>query len=95
MLLRNGLLGLMGLVAVAGLAIAAPPINPNVEGREPNPVIREFYETEQPIPEYGAGLVIPARSKFDRDPELAGWSAITAEVRKILLEILPGNTLGY
>jgi hypothetical protein len=88
MLLRNGLLGLMALVAVAGLAVAtpAPPIDPNIEGREPNPVIREFYETEKPVPEYGAGPVIPARSNFDREEELAGWGAIVAEAWEIFLD---------
>lgn len=65
MIPRNGLMAVTGLIAVSGLAAAAPPINPFIEGREPNPVVREFYETEKPVSEYRAGPVIPAQSKSD------------------------------
>ena len=44
MSLRKMLLGLGGAVAVAGAGpvLAEPPVNPLVEGREPNPVARQL-----------------------------------------------------
>ena len=46
MSMRNGLLGLVVVLGLGGAAQATPPVNPLVEGREPNPVAREFYEEE-------------------------------------------------
>jgi hypothetical protein len=90
MLQRNGLLGLTGLVAVAGLAVAAPapPINPQVEGREPNPVIREFHETEKPATETGAGLAFTGQSKRDEHVTQDAQTVPSADVKTILLEML-------
>ena len=47
MSIRNGLLGLAGLLAAAGAADAKPPdlpLGPPVQWREPDPVAREFHE---------------------------------------------------
>ena len=45
-------LGLLGLLALAGRVAGEPPVSPLVEGREPNPVVRELYETEKPVGGY-------------------------------------------
>jgi len=55
MCLRKGLLGLAATLTITGAVLAAPPVNPLVEGREPNPVVREFYETEPSSFEYVDG----------------------------------------
>src|SRR5262249_59630164 len=47
--MRNGLLGLAGVLALAAAASAAPPgppVDPHVDGREPDPIVREFYQPE-------------------------------------------------
>lgn len=49
MSVRNGLLGVVAVLALAGVAAADPPVNPLVEGREPNPVAREFHEPASPM----------------------------------------------
>lgn len=64
MSLRNGLLGLCVVLGFAGSAVATPPVNPLVEGREPNPVVREFYELEPASFEYVG----------ESSPDLAGTS---------------------
>ena len=46
MSLRRMLLGLVGAIGLTGLAAGEPPINPFVEGRELNPVAREFYQAD-------------------------------------------------
>lgn len=46
MAMRKSLLGLGVVLGMANAAGATPPVSPTVEGREPNPVAREFYETE-------------------------------------------------
>ena len=79
----NGLVGLTGLFVGASLAVAAPPINPQIEGREPNPVVREFYETEKPIQEYGTGPVLPERSRLNHRE--ADWPAIVTELWEMFL----------
>ncbi|MCE9567573.1 MAG: hypothetical protein K8U57_36700 [Planctomycetes bacterium] len=55
MCLRKGLLGLAAMFTITGSVLAEPPVNPLVEGREPNPVVREFYETEPAPFEYAGG----------------------------------------
>lgn len=52
MCVRQGLLA--SVVVLAGLAAvqAVPPENPMVEGRELNPVAREFFDVEPPPLEY-------------------------------------------
>ncbi len=64
-------LGLFGVMAATESALAAPPVNPQVEGREPNPVIRDFYLPDSPPFEYGAGPVAPGEALSDRD-----WLAV-------------------
>ena len=58
--MRKCLLGLTGLLVAAGVAVADKPaggtIDPHVEGREPTPLAREFY---QPDP-------APSRGSFER-----------------------------
>lgn len=55
MCLRKGLLGLAALLTMTGAVLATPPVDPLVEGREPNPVVREFYETEPATFGYAGG----------------------------------------
>ena len=43
---RRMLLGLMAGIGLTGLAAGEPPVNPFVEGREMNPVAREFYQAD-------------------------------------------------
>lgn len=52
MCMRQGLLAVVAVLAVLASVQAVPPENPMVEGREPNPVVREFYEVEPPPFEY-------------------------------------------
>ena len=79
MSLRTGLLGLAGVLAVAGLAAAEPPVNPLVEGRELDPVAREFNMPEQPLGGYVAP-VTPERT----DPSV--WIELMADVWDLLLD---------
>jgi hypothetical protein len=65
MAMRNGLLGLAGTVAVAGGLRAEPPAHPLVEGREPNPVVREFHEPEPPPFTYANGFVRSGRAEVE------------------------------
>jgi hypothetical protein len=57
MTVRNGLLGLGAFVVMAGAGAADSPRGPLVEGREPNPVARQFYEPEPRTFGYGGGPV--------------------------------------
>ncbi|HVL12024.1 MAG TPA: hypothetical protein VM529_05635 [Gemmata sp.] len=59
MSMRRGLLGLAGLAAVAGLTAAQPPLGA-VEGREPNPVARQFHAEDPPTLGYGVVAAAPA-----------------------------------
>jgi len=52
MSVRNAVLGLGVVLGFTGSIGAMPPVNPLVEGREPNPVVREFYEPEPATFEY-------------------------------------------
>jgi hypothetical protein len=54
MTLRRMLLGLVGLVAMCGAATAKPPGGALSEGREVDPVVRDFQLPESPpVPESG------------------------------------------
>jgi hypothetical protein len=67
---RRLLLGVMGVIGLTGLAAGEPPVNPFVEGRESNPVAREFHQADsspggyvapdETTGEAAAGLPIPA-----------------------------------
>jgi hypothetical protein len=59
MSLRKALFGLFAILMM-GTALATPPENPLVEGREPNPVVREFYLEEAAPFEYGGGSAAAA-----------------------------------
>lgn len=41
------LFGILGATGVAMAAAAAPPMNPLVDGREPDPVARQFHEPDR------------------------------------------------
>jgi hypothetical protein len=43
MSVRKGLLGFAAGLATATAVAAEPPVRPLVEGREPNPVARQFH----------------------------------------------------
>jgi hypothetical protein len=61
---RDGLLGLVLAAAGAGVAGAAPPM---AEGREPDPVAREFYAAEPAAFGYAAGPAPAAK------PAVGSW----------------------
>jgi hypothetical protein len=87
MSMRNGLLGLMALVVEAGLALAAPapPTYPQqVEGRETNPIAREFYQAEKSVERLGSGPEFPTRSKGEWVETLNGWGAMLADAWQLL-----------
>lgn len=56
------MLGILGVIGLSGLAVGEPPASPLVEGREPNPVAREFHQAETPIGGYVAPLEGPDES---------------------------------
>ncbi|MDB5313839.1 MAG: hypothetical protein JWO38_8041 [Gemmataceae bacterium] len=69
MSMRSGLLGLAGVLAVTGATAAKPPdlpAEPLVEGREPTPVVREYYEADVPRPAVGVVPTLPPRSGSPR-----------------------------
>lgn len=62
---RNRLLGLAGLVAAAGVAAASPPggaDRPQVDGREPTPIARDYYEPEVVAQGFGFVPSFPLKS---------------------------------
>lgn len=60
MSLRSGVLALAGAVTAAALATAQPPRGAPVEGREPDPVVRQFHAAEPSTFGYGSGPATPA-----------------------------------
>lgn len=63
MFTRNGLLGLVGVLAVAGGVVAKPPgapLPPHAEGREATPVAREFYAAEPAVQLFSAIPTLPS-----------------------------------
>ena len=82
MSLRKWLPGLVGVLAVAGVAPAEPPVNPLVEGREPDPVTREFYQSDKP-----PGGYVSTPSVLEQ-PNSGAWVVIAAGVWDLLLDRL-------
>jgi hypothetical protein len=68
MSLRKGLLAMFAGIAVAGAASAEPPVNPLVEGREPDPVVRQFHDTERTTFGYSGAAQAPPAAEF-----ATGW----------------------
>lgn len=65
MRVRNHLLGLAGLLAAAGVAAANPPgdaVRPQVDGREPTPIARDYYEPEAAVAGFSAVASFPMKS---------------------------------
>jgi hypothetical protein len=79
---RKGMLGLVGVLGLAGLAAGEPPVNPLVEGREPNPVAREFHQPETPVGGYVAGPEVPEQS------HPAAWLVLTCVIWDAMLDRL-------
>ena len=72
-MLLGGVFGVFA-VAVCGLATAKPPASPLSEGREPDPVTREYYQGEAPTPPAeSAGPARVAQQLRDAD----AWSLLT------------------
>jgi hypothetical protein len=79
-----------GLIAamVCGVVSAKPPTGPLSEGREVDPVVRDFYQGHQPTPP--AGTADPAQNTpVLQDP--GAWPLLT--VFTILDSILGGMTI--
>jgi hypothetical protein len=65
MSMRSGLFGLAGVLVVTGTAAAKPPdlpAEPLVEGREPTPVAREYYEADLSRPAAGGAQFLPPQT---------------------------------
>ncbi len=75
-------LGLVGLLAVTGRVAGEPPVSPLIEGREPNPVVRDLYQTEEPVGCY----VAPPEG--DRGPVTGAQATFPALVWEVLLDQL-------
>ena len=76
------LLGLLGAIGLAGQIAAAPPVNPLVEGREPDPVAREYYRDDAPAGRYVAPVENPGQ------PTPAAVLVLSAIVWDLLLDRL-------
>lgn len=65
MSLRMAWLTVVGLASMSATegAAAEPTGRPQVEFRESNPVVREFYETEKPLVEDGPPRVAPGKNQ--------------------------------
>jgi hypothetical protein len=75
------------VIAAAGLAAGEPPVNPLVEGRESDPVAREFYLPEKPPGGDVSAPAMPERADPDRDAPGA-WAAMVAGVWESFLDRL-------
>lgn len=87
---RTMILGLAAVVAAAGLAAGKPPglpIDPQVEGREPNPVARDFHEPEAVPAGFGAVSVAPATTGAEPGPN-AGRLAALSRLGETILDRL-------
>jgi hypothetical protein len=80
---KTGMMTLAAVIGTTGLAGAAPPINTQVEGREPNPVVREFHESEVPVRGYAA---MPPSSFPDETSSL--WVELVGEAWESMLDTL-------
>jgi hypothetical protein len=85
MCIRQGLLAFVAVLAGMASVQAMPPQNPQVEGREPNPVVREFYGTESDQFEYAG--------EESAEPLAAGWwgsrAALGALFNKLTMPLGP------
>jgi hypothetical protein len=77
---RTALLGLLWVFGVAGQVAAAPPVNPLVEGREPDPVAREYHQADILISGY-----LPAPTASDHGIN-GGWLVLSAILWDVLLD---------
>jgi hypothetical protein len=77
---RTALLGLMWVIGIAGQIAAAPPVNPLVEGREPDPVAREYHQADLPI-----GGYVPAPTASEQGMN-GGWLVLSAVLWDVLLD---------
>jgi hypothetical protein len=83
---RRGLFGLAGVIAAAGLAAGEPPVNPLVEGRESDPVAREFYQPEKPPGGSVSAPMMPEQTNPDRRDAPGAWAAMVAGVWESFLD---------
>ena len=83
-MLRRMLLGSIGAVVVCGTTVAAPPglqPNPHSEGRELDPVAREYY-----LPSAPASEDAPARGPTAFDDRSALWAIVLGAHEAIINE---------
>jgi hypothetical protein len=94
-MMRRMLLGGVFAVTVCGAATAKPPLGPLSEGRELDPVVREFYQGEAPIPPAengGPSRVGATRSDFGAWPLLTTFSVLDAILSGVVLPLGPCMT---
>jgi hypothetical protein len=85
MSVRNGLLGLAGLLAAVAVATAKPPElpgDPLPQGREPTPVARELFEPDVPAPSLGALRAVPVRPLLPTGGCAAVMGDVVAELQE-------------
>lgn len=83
MSMRNGLLGLAGLLTATGAIAAKPPelpADPRVQGWEPTPIAREFHEAEQGPAVRGSLRMVPMRSVSPRPAAGTGMGKVMSEM---------------
>ncbi len=85
---QTGWLVLGVVFLVVGVAWAEPPINPLVEGREPNPVAQQFHEAQQAPVGYLVQPVAPARTNPERLDQPVSWIAMMEELVTLMLDRL-------
>jgi hypothetical protein len=71
MVLRKGMLSLVGGITLTGAAVAKPPGEPTpplVDGREPTPIAREFHTTDHPPAAFGTITLPTSRAPGKATP---------------------------
>jgi hypothetical protein len=79
---RMALFGLIGVLGLAAWSAAAPPVNPIVEGRETDPVSRDYHQENLVI-----GAYVPPPGASDESSQ-AGWLALAGMIWDVMLDQL-------
>lgn len=76
---RNGLLGLLGVLAATAALGAEQPVNPLVQGREPDPIARDFHLPDTPV----SGYVPSPEADDETNPGL--WPMLAFRTWEVLI----------